>query len=95
MAVQLTIAFSSLLVEYQHFLAFYQRRFYFAYHFGAFYGGSTDCHITFVVNQQHFLKFNSLSSFGVLNVVNKQALALFCFELLTVNLYDCVHFIYY
>ncbi len=94
MAVQFAIAFSSLFVEHQHFLAFYQRRFYFAYHFGSCNGGSTYSYITVVVNQQHFLKFNSLSGLGILNVVYKQLFAFFCLELLTVNLYDCVHFIF-
>ena len=38
------------------------------------------------------VKFNSLATFGTADVIYKELLALFCFELLTVNLYDCVHY---
>ncbi len=92
MTVQFSVAFSSLLVEYQHFIAFYQRRNYFANHFGSFYGRSTHFYFTVVVYQQNFVKFNSCTAFCVLNVLNKEFLSFFYFELLTVNFYNYVHF---
>ena len=93
--VQLAIAFSSLLVENKNFIALYQACFYFANNLSAFYYRSTYGDCTVVVNQQHFLKFNSCTGLGTLNVVNEELLALFCLELLTVNFYDYVHYLYY
>ena len=90
-AVQLAIALAALLVEYKHLVALYQRIEHFAYYLGAVNGGSTYLYFAIVVNQQHFFKFNSLAVFGTADVVYKELLAFFCFELLTVNLYDCVH----
>ena len=92
MAIQLTVTFSSLLVEHQYFLAFHQRRNHFANHLCAFYRGKTYCHVAIVVDQQHFLKFNSLVSLSVLHVLHEQFLAFHHLELLTVNFYNCVHF---
>ena len=90
-AVQLAVAFATLLVEHQHLVAFNQRREHFAYNLGTFNGRSAYLYFAIVVNQQHFLKFNSLAVFGTADVVYEELLAFFCFELLTVNLYDCVH----
>jgi len=92
MTVQFSVTFSSLFVEYQYFVTFYQVRSYFANHFCAVYSRSTYSYSTVVVNQQDFVKFNSCTVFSVLDVLNKQFLAFFCFELLTVNFYDYVHF---
>ena len=92
MTVQFSVAFSSLLVEYQYLVAFYQRRYNFAYHFRSFYGRSTHFYFTVVVYQQNFVKFNSCTAFCVLNVLNKEFLSFFNFELLTVNFYNYVHF---
>ena len=95
MTVQLLVTFSSLLVEYQHFLAFYEVRNYFAYHFCTFYGRRTYFYSTVVVYQQNFVKFNSCAVFCILNVLNKQLFAFFSFELLTVNFYNYVHLLFY
>ena len=79
-------------MEYQYFLAFYQRRNYFTNHFSSFYGRSAYCYSTVVVYQQNFVKFNSCTAFCVLNVLNEQLFAFFSLELLTVNFYNYVHF---
>lgn len=92
--VQLLVTFSSLLVEYQHFVTLYQVRNDFANDFCAFDGGSTYSDGSVVVCQQHFVKFNSCTVFSVLDVLNEQLLAFFGFELLTVNFYNYVHFIF-
>ena len=92
-AIELAIALAALLVENEHLLTLNERRYYFAYYLGAFYSRSTYLYVAVVVNQQHVVKFNSLAVFGAADVVYIELLALFCFELLTVNLYDCVHFI--
>ena len=91
MTVQLAIALAALLVEDKNLVALNKRANYFADHLSTFYHGSTHGDGTFVVYQQHSLKFNSLLSLCVLDVLDKELLAGFCLELLTVNLYDCVH----
>ena len=93
-AIELAIALAALLVENEHLLTLNERRYYFAYYLGAFYSRSTYLYVAVVVNQQHVVKFNSLAVFGTADVVYIELLALFCFELLTVNLYDCVHLYY-
>lgn len=92
MAIQFTVAFATLLVENEHLVALNQRRKNFAYNLGTFYSRSANFYFTVVVNQQHVFKFNSLATFGTADVIYKELLAFFCFELLTVNLYDCVHY---
>lgn len=89
--VELAMALAAFFVEYENLVAFYQRGEYFAYYFGAFNGGQTHFYFAVVVNQQHFLKFNSLAVFGALHVVYEELLAFFSLELLTVNFYNCVH----
>jgi len=79
-------------VENKNFIALYQACFYFANNLSTFYDRSTYGDCTVVVNQQHFLKLNSCTGLGTLNVVNEELLALFCLELLTVNFYDYVHY---
>ncbi|EJX09554.1 hypothetical protein EVA_02336 [gut metagenome] len=92
-AIELTIAFTTLLVEYEYLFTLYEWRYYFAYYLSAFYCRKTYCYFAIVVNQQYLFKFNSLATFRILDVVYEELLAFFCLELLTVNLYDCVHFI--
>ena len=91
MTIQLAVALTALLVEDEHLVALYQGTYYLSYNLGTLDSGSTYGDGTFVVYQQHSLKLNSLASFGTHNVVYEQFLAGFRTELLTVNLYDCVH----
>ena len=91
MTVQFSVTFSSLFVEYEYFVAFYQRRNYFTNYFSTINSRSTYSYCSIVVYQQYFFKFNSCAVFCVLNVVYKQFFALFSFELLTVNFYNYVH----
>lgn len=90
-AVELAIALATLLVEDEDLVALYQGREHFTYYLGAVNDGSTYGYAAIVVNEQHLLKFNSLTGFGLGDVVDKKLLAFLCLELLTVNLYDCVH----
>ena len=94
MTVQLAVTFSSLLVEYENFVTFYQSGNYFANYFCAFYCRSTYGDVAVFVYQKNFFKFYCCTSFCILHVVNEQFLASFCFELLTVDFYNCVHFLY-
>ena len=91
--VQLAVTLAALLVEDEHLVTLYEFLYNFANDFCAVHGGSTHSYRAFVVNQQHLLKFNSLAFLCFGQVVHEEALACFCLELLTVNLYDCVHFL--
>ena len=91
MAVQLAIALATLLVEDEHFVTLHQGTNYLGYNLGTLNLGSTNGDGTVIIYQQHSLKLNSLASLCTLDVVYKEFLAGFRTELLTVNLYDCVH----
>ena len=95
MAIQFTVSFSSFLVEDEYLVALYQRRFYFAYHFGSFYGGRTYGDVTVFVYQENAVELYGCAVFGFLHVVNKQFLASLCLELLALDFYNCVHFFMY
>ena len=95
MTVQLAVTLAALLVENENLVALYQRTDYLALYLGTSYCGCTNCYCSVVVYQQDVLKFNSLTCLYILQVVNKQLLACLYLELLTVNLYDCVHFYFY
>jgi len=68
---------------------------HFYYYLGTFYGWCTHRDSALIVDEEHFVKFNSLAFFGFLDAVYKELLALLNLKLLTVNFYDCVHFYYY
>ena len=89
-AIQLAIALAALLVEDEHLVALHERTENFAYYFCSFNSGSADSDGA-IVHEQHLVEFNSLAAFCALNVVHEELLAFFHLELLTVNLYDCVH----
>ena len=91
--IQFAVTLAALLVEHKHLVTLYEGIDYFAYYLSAFYCGSAYSYLAVVVYQQHLFKFNSLTAFCVLDVVYEELLAFFHLELLTVNLYDCVHFI--
>ena len=91
MTVQLAIALTTLLVEYKNLVALYELGDYLAYYLSALYYGSTYGDVTLVVYQQHFLKLNSLTCLYTSDVVYEELLTSLGLELLTVNLYDCVH----
>ena len=93
MAVQLTVALATLLVEDEHLVTLHQGTNYLGNNLGTLNLGSTYGDGTVVIYQQHSLKLTSLASLCTLNMVYKEFLAGFRTELLTVNLYDCVHFI--
>ena len=91
MTSQFAIALATALVEYKHFVTLYEWVHYFEHYFGALHSGSSYCYYTVVVSQQHLLNLNSCTFFHILNVVNVEFLALFNFELLTLNFCNYVH----
>ena len=92
--IELAVALAALLVEHEHLVALDELFQNFANYFCALHTGSTYGYRAVVIDEQHFLKFNSLAYFCFVQTVYEEALACFCLELLTVNLYDCVHFNY-
>ncbi len=94
MTSQLTVAFATTLVEHQHFVALDERNKHFKHNLCAFHCGSAYSYYTIVVCQQHFLNLNSCTCLHILNVVNIELLALFGFELLTLNFCNYVHFVF-
>ena len=94
MAVAFTAILAALHLEDDDLLALYQRVHYLTHYFCSLYGRSTYLHCTVSIYEQHFLKFNSLAGLGILDVVNEELLALLNLKLLTLNLYNCVHYFY-
>ena len=91
MTVQLTVTFSSLLVEYENLLALNELALYLSYYLSTLYNGSTYGDSTIFLYQEYLLEFNRCTILNVLNVVNKQLLTSLGLELLSVNFYNCVH----
>ena len=94
MTIEFAETFSSLLVEDKYLVTFYQWRFNLANNFCAFYGRSSYCDCIVCCYKKYLLKFYCCTWFSILNVVNKQFFASFCFKLLAVNFYNCVHYLY-
>ena len=92
--VQLAMTFSSFLVENENFVTFYQAGYNLANHFCTFYSRNTYSDCTVFVYQKNLVKFYCRTVFSILDVVYKQLFASFCFKLLTVDFYNCVHFLY-
>lgn len=91
MAVLATAVLAALHLEHDDLVTLDKRVHHFYYYFCALNGGGTDSHCAVLVDEQHLVKLNSLAFLGVLDVMDEELLALFGFELLTVNVYDCVH----
>ncbi len=102
-----TIAFAAFLLENDNFVALKKSGFcffattvvglvrsYFTYYFCAFHGGCAYLDITIGVNQQNAVECYGIACFGsVAEIVYIQELAAFGFELLSLNFYNCVHYI--
>ena len=92
MTVLYTVVLAALHLEHHKLVALDERIHHLGYYFCAIYCGRTDCHCTVIVDEQHTVELNSLAGLSILHVMHIKLLASLSFELLTVNLYDCVHF---
>lgn len=92
MTVLLARVLTTLHLEDNNLVTLYQWVHNFNYYFGSFYSRGTNCDSTLIVYEENLVKFNSLTSLCIFKVVDEELLALFNFELLTVNFYNCVHF---
>ncbi len=94
MTVLLTVILATLHLENDDLVTFNKRVHYFYNYFGTLNFRCTDCHCSLIVYEQHLVELNSIAGFYILDVMYKELFALLCLKLLTVNFYDCVHFIY-
>lgn len=58
--------------------------------------GTLDCRCTYlnrtlIVDEEYLVELNRLAFFCIADMMHEQFLSLFRLELLTVNLYNCVH----
>lgn len=89
--VQLTVTFSSSLVENQDLVTLYQSGLDFTYNLCAFNGRSTDGNLTVLVSEKDLFKLYRSTCFSILNVVHEQLHSLFNLELLSLNFSNNVH----
>ncbi len=95
MAVFTTIAFATFLLENDHFFTFYERCENLTNHLCAFYCGGAYLYSTIGISEENAIKFDSVTFFGCISeIMNIQELASFCFELLSLDFYNCVHCCY-
>ena len=90
----LALVFSALHLEDNNLLTLYEWVNYFTYYFCTLYYRGTNLYVSIVVYEENLVKLYCLTLFSVRHVMNEQFLALLNLELLTVNLYDCVHYFY-
>ena len=93
MTILYAIVFATLHLENDDFVTFHKWVNNFYYYFCPSYCGCTNFNCAIVVNEQHFVEFNSFTCFSIFNMMHKKLLAFFSFKLLTVNFYNCVHFL--
>ena len=91
MTVALARVLAALHLEDNHLVALDERVHNFTHYFCSLYGGGTYLNCTVSIYEQYLVKFNSLTGFHVLDVVDEELLALLGLELLTLNFYNCVH----
>ena len=101
MTVQTTITFSSFLLENKNSFTFYEAfftvtivRYNLTNDLRTFYGGSAYGYCSIFINEQHFVKFENSAMLSS-QIVDKQFLSVFYFELLSLNLNNNVHFYFF
>lgn len=92
MAVFTTIAFAAFFLENDYLVTFHEGTFNLANNFCSFNGRSAYLNGTVGINQENFFEVNYIAFFYVLaEIVDIQEFTCFCFELLSLNFYNCVH----
>ncbi len=93
MTILLAIVLATLHLEDDDLVTLHERVHNFYYYLCPINSGCADGYCSLVVYEQHFVELNSLAGLYILDVMHEELLALLSLELLTVNFYDCVHFI--
>ena len=91
MTVQLTVSFSSSLVEYKNLVTLNECGLDLTYYLCALNGRSTHGYLTVLVGEKDFLELYACTGLNVLNVVHEQLHSLFNLELLSLNFSNNVH----
>ena len=91
MTVEFLVALAAFLVEHQDFLATNSVVEHFYHYFGTCYYRSTYGHLTVIVDKEYLIKLQRCTLLGFCYAMDKQLLAGFCLELLSLHFYDCVH----
>ena len=93
MTIAFALVFTTLHLEDDHLVTFNKWVNHFTNNFRTLYCRGSYFNSSLVVYEKHFVKLYSLTFFSILDMVNEQFLALFNLKLLTVNFYNCVHFV--
>ena len=93
MAVLYAVTFATFLLENNHFVTLYERLCHFAYYLCTFYGRRSDFYVTVGIRKKHAVELYFVALFYLFaEIVYIQELVLFCFELLSLDLYNYKHF---
>ena len=94
MAIQTAIAFATLLLEDNHVFTFHEGSLHLANNLCALYGGGTYLHCTIGIDEENLVKLDGVTLLDIAGqVVDIQLLASLGTELLSLNLYNCVHYL--
>ncbi len=92
MTVFATIAFTTFLLENNHFVTLHERNKHLADNLRAVYCRSADLYRTLRLAEKNTVKLYLVTLFGILTkIVNIQELLRLCLELLSLDFYNCVH----
>ena len=91
MTVETAIAFATSFLEDDHVFTLYEGINDLAYYLGALYGGGTYLDSTVSVNEEDLVELYGVAFVHISDVMNIQFLASLGAELLSLNLYNCVH----
>lgn len=89
MTVELLISFTTFFLEYQNFVCLYMI-YDSSLHISSLDIRGTDFYRSVVIGQKDFAEIQG-STFLTVKTVNENFLSLFNFELLSCNIYNCVH----
>ncbi len=92
MTVALARILAALCLEHDNLVALNKRVNNFTYYLCTLYGRCAYLHCTVSIYEQYLVKFNSLAFLNILDVVNEELLAFLGLKLLTLNVYNYVHF---
>ena len=93
MAIELAVALTTLLVEDEHLVALNERSEDLAHDLSTSHSRRTYGHGTILINEEYLVKLYLSATLSALNVMDKQATALLYVELLSLNVYDYVHYV--
>lgn len=92
MAVFATVAFAAFLLEDNHLLTLHEGKEHLTVYFRTFNGRCADLYVAVGIQKKHFVESDCIALLYFLTEkMNIQIFALFGFELLSLDFYNCVH----